>query len=208
MVGRTVGMLTSNNIMLCPASAICKLKTGVFSGGTIEEICSVGREDFLGPFSVLIRSVRTVSLITGISVGRGGLFCGCLPKPCAFVLNGHDVIPHSIADKLGGINIEIPSYKVTYGLTEVFPVAAADTGLSSSRVLSGPGRVLRRLSYSISLMVSINSLSSDDPSSVISLSKFGPEVIEGWSAGFRRFCSWLVCFVGGGVLCCRDVDWF
>lgn len=159
-VSGIIGVVHSNNLIVCPASAICTVNYSTLGIHTIRGVYRLGN---IGPrgdgLSVVYCSLSGLDRCTGIDGTTFGLVGGGLPNTFAFVLPADDRLP-GVCGGEGRMKVHIPSGGVVHALMQRLkgPVLAVSLR-SGSRVVrcdASPRLVRRGCRGLISVIVSNN----------------------------------------------------
>lgn len=178
-INKAVDVLKSGGVIIFPTDTFYGLGCDLFNKEGIEQLFSIKHESDSKLFSFICSDLKDISTYAKVSDYAYKSMKRLLPGPYTFILPAAKVVPKKLWDKRKTVGIRVPDHPITLQLVELLgnPIVSTSVSNRKGEPLFDPFEIKNVFNSQVDLMLASGDI-SNEPSSVVDLSREEPEVIR------------------------------
>ena len=178
IINEAIDVLAGGGVVLYPTDTVYGLGANIFDSKAVRRVFEIKQRSLLKPLSILVSDVKSIDLVSRVSVKQKEVINDYLPGPYTFILNKRKIVPRAVTSGSRYVGVRVPDNEIACRLASLFPITTTSANLSDEDVLSTPKDILEQLGCDVDLVIDVGELNSNHASKIVDLSGRNPKIIR------------------------------
>ena len=178
IINEAIDVLAGGGVVLYPTDTVYGLGANIFDSKAVRRVFEIKQRSLLKPLSILVSDVKSIDLVSRVSVKQKEVINDYLPGPYTFILNKRKIVPRAVTSGSRYVGVRVPDNEIACRLASLFPITTTSANLSDEEVLSTPKDILEQLGCDVDLVIDVGELNSNHASKIVDLSGRNPKIIR------------------------------
>ena len=177
-IDEIIAQLKDGKIIVYPTDTIYGIGANIYDTQAVRKVYNIKQRDHTKPLSIIVHNTDQIKQITKTNKTIDKILETYLPGAYTFILPKKDIISDSITANKKTVGIRIPKNKITYNLTQDFPITTTSANISNMPTPRSICEISKYFKDEISTYIDMGISQSSEPSTIVDLTNKYPKIIR------------------------------